>query len=101
MKDDLSTLSEDALKAADGLIADVLKANQRDYSQHRIQIASELYDKGLWNGNWDSSVELEDSELPDLRLIQEDEYDQSMSDDEKPDWNKMICSVPDGYLWEV
>jgi hypothetical protein len=35
----------------------------------------------LFQGNWDSTTDFEDG-TPNLRIIQEDEYDQSMDEDE-------------------
>jgi hypothetical protein len=88
----------EALRNADEVIA-VLKTKGFDYSAHREAIALQLFDEGIYNGNWDSSTDLNDPELKDLRCIQEDEYDQSMPEDEKPDWNDMIDRVGPGYLW--
>ena len=89
-------VSGDALIAADEIIGEMQKRGQ-DYSAYREQIAEELYDSGVWNGNWDSTAYFGDMEP--LRLIQEDEYDQSMDEDEKPDWDDMIAQVQGGYLF--
>lgn len=89
-------VSSDALKAADEIIG-VMQKRGQDYSAYRDLIAKELYDDGVWNGNWDSTSHFGD--MQPLRLIQEDEYDQSMSDDEKPEWDDMIAQVQGGYLF--
>lgn len=68
-----------------------------DFSQYRDQIANDLYENGIWQGNWDSSTNLG---TVTLRLIQEDEYDQHMDNDpDAPDWDTMVSDVHDGYLW--
>lgn len=94
------TTTEESLSSADELIEDVKAETGLDYSEHRELIATQLYEEGLYNGNWGSSTDLEDPNLKDLRLIQEDEYEQSMDeDDEKPEWDDMICQTSDGYVW--
>ncbi len=93
MKDEVS---RDAIMAADEII-DEMRKHGLDYSVYRVQIAKELYDDGVWNGNWDSVAHFGD--MQPLRLIQEDEYDQSMSDDEKPEWDDIIAQVQGGYLF--
>jgi len=45
-----------------------------------LQFVSEEF----YNGNWDLLFESTNPAVDPLRLIQEDEYDQSMSDDERP-----------------
>lgn len=95
--------SDQALECADEIIQ-LLKENAAgDFSAFREQIAIDIYDKGLWSGHWDSSFNpdeyLDNCDLVGFRVIQEDEYDQSMSDDEKPDWDDMMGEVPHGYLW--
>lgn len=86
--------------AADELIGDVKAATGIDYSGYRETIAAQLYHNGIFNGNWDSSTNLEDLQFKDLRLIQEDEYDQSMDEDEdKPSSDDMICQTEGGYVW--
>lgn len=99
---------EEALKNADRVIASLLEQGHGDYSQYRTQIA-DLWagEYGLWEGNDESSTELNDPMLKDLRCIQEDHYDQHMDngeldddgeptpDEDKPDWDDMICSAGD------
>lgn len=74
------TYSTQAYKAADEVIED-LKSLGFHYENGREEIAR-VFDESLWNGNWDSSTEFES--LRDLRFIQEDEFDQSMDEDDKP-----------------
>jgi hypothetical protein len=93
----MNNITADGLAGAD----EVIKAMQRmghDYSAHRDRIALELFENGVWDGNYDSTIEFEDG-LPALRLIQEDEYDQSMDEDEKPDWDDQIDLTRGGYLF--
>lgn len=88
-----------SLNAAQEII-DKLLERGKDYSKHKEQIARELFFDGLFSGNWSVTTNLEDPDLEDLHAIQEDEYDQSMGDDEKPTWASMICYVsPGAYVW--
>ena len=73
---------EEARRAADEVIAESAEEGH-DYSSKREDIAR-LFEDQLWKGNWDSSTTFEDG-TKDLRLIQEDEYDQHMDDDTRPE----------------
>lgn len=66
-----------SFQEADDVIAALLK-HGHDYSSKRAEI-EDLFTNQLYEGNWDSSTDFGDS-TPDLRLIQEDEYDQHMDD---------------------
>lgn len=85
-----------ALSDADTIITALMAGGHGDYSKYRNEIA-DLWDGdyGLWNGNDDCTTDLGDPNLQDIKLIQEDHYDQHMDDDEKPSWDDMICSVGD------
>jgi len=78
----MSTSSTECLAEADQVIKALLEEGL-DYSSKREDIAR-LFDEQLYNGNWDCTTDFEDG-TPDLRLIQEDEYDQHMDDDLKPE----------------
>jgi len=85
-----------ALRDADTIIKALAEQGHGDYSAYRNQIA-DLWDGeyGLWYGNDECTTDLEDDNLRDLRLIQEDHYDQHMDEDEKPAWGDMICYAGD------
>lgn len=71
-----------ALQAANEVIDAVNIATGLDYSQHREEIAK-LFEDYLWNGEWDMATDLEEANgLENLRLIQEDEFDQHMDTDD-------------------
>lgn len=74
-------ISEQAFKAADNLIVRIKNFNGLDYSSKREEIANE-FDTVLWDGNYDTTLHFDN--IQSIRLIQEDEYDQHMDDDEKP-----------------
>ena len=96
----LQAPSPDALLAADRIVSVLMSQHHGDYSAYRDEIAQVLYEDGLWSGNWDASREPPSpGTLPPLRLIEENEYDQSMPDDEKPAWATMIGQVRGGYLF--
>ena len=86
---------KDELNLADQLI-EQLKRHGLDYSAHRTKLATEIWFNGLYAGNDDVTVHFDD--LPDIRVIQEDHYDQHMDDEDKPSWDDMICSKPE-YTW--
>jgi hypothetical protein len=90
---------EEALAAADEVIA-ALKKQGLDYTSLRDEIA-QAFDGGLLEGN-DTEFVYCGPELKDLRIIQEDHYDQHMDEDEdKPEWGSMLCyvaAVP-SYIW--
>ncbi len=93
----------EALRNADDLIERLKKLGHGDYSQYRQEIA-DLWDKGHWDGNWDVTTDLNDPVLKDLRLIQEDEYDQHMDNGDEdgnpaPEWDDMLCDASSAYCW--
>lgn len=79
------TYSEEAYKDAD-LVIFSAKHFGHDYSAGREEIAR-IFDEDLWNGNYDSSTDFETAgiDLPEIRFIQEDEYDQSMDEEDLPE----------------
>lgn len=78
----MSAINTECLAEADQVIKALLEEGL-DYSAKREDIAR-LFDEQLYNGNWDCTTDFEDG-TPDLRLIQEDEYDQHMDDEVKPE----------------
>lgn len=87
LDDEDDKISEDALREADNLILRIKEFNRLDYSSKRDEIARE-FDEVLWDGEWDTTLQFVD--LPSIRLIQEDEYDQHMDDDEKLDFDLQV-----------
>lgn len=86
----------ESYSAADDVI-DALKTLGFDYTDGREEIAR-CFDEGIFNGNWDYTTEFED--LRDLRLIQEDEYDQSMDEDpDRPDEDDVIAEAGGVYVF--
>lgn len=83
----------EAVKLADRLIAAIKAENGTDYTPVRDELIA-MFDDDLLNGNWDTTSDFGGA-LPDLRIIEENEYDQSMDEDEKPDWDSMIVNI--GY----
>ena len=75
-------MSTNCTQEADEVIA-ALQKHGLDYTAKRDHIA-QLFSEYLYNGNWDCTTDFEDGTL-DLRLIQEDEYDQHMDNDDKPE----------------
>jgi hypothetical protein len=82
--DDDSEPGISAFNEADDVIRK-LSSIGKDYSAVRNDIAA-FFDKYLWHGNWVGELEFENG-LPSLTFYQEDEYDQHMDDDEKPDYD--------------
>jgi hypothetical protein len=97
----MSDFMDESYAAADEVIEDVLAATGKDYSAVREEIAG-VFDGYLFHGVWDMSTGIENTELKDLRFIQEDEYDQRMDDDpDKPDWDSQICYSAGHYVFFV
>lgn len=83
--------SADALREADGII-EALQKQGLDYTAGREEIAR-VVDEDIWGGNYDSTTDFDPAlGLRDLRIIEENEYDQSMDEDERPSWDSMITS---------
>lgn len=92
-------MNADSLRAADEVIAGVLAETGINYEPARNAIA-ELFDDYLWNGTYQMSTDLDpDLGLKDLWLILEDEYEQSMDEDEKPDWDSQIGYFAGHYVF--
>ncbi len=84
---------------ADRVIAQLNKITGRNYISCREDIAV-LFDTQLFDGNWDASTDWDDTVtgVPNLRIIQEDEFDQSMTDSDK-DGLEQICDVGSYYVF--
>lgn len=87
---------------ADQIIKELRQKTGIDYSRGREQIADTINEE-IWNGHWDAHVEFlpehGNPEMRDLRIIEDNEYDQSMDEDEKPDWDSMLCESSAGYVF--
>jgi hypothetical protein len=91
------TYMNESYESADQVISS-LSAQGHDYSAYREEIAR-AFDEGIYEGNWDWTTDINVEGIQELRLIQEDQYDQHMDDDpDKPDWDDMLCSGP-AYVW--
>ena len=78
-------------------IIDLLNDKENlDYSSKFNAISKDIENYVL-NGSWDHTIDLDDDNLPSIRIIQEDEYDQHMDDEEKPDWEELL-QVDSYYL---
>ncbi|HET8688950.1 MAG TPA: hypothetical protein VFM18_20260 [Methanosarcina sp.] len=89
-------LMQESIDAAQELIQQ-LKEFGSDYSKYELKIAEKMFENGILRGRWDTVVHFDDK--PSLRIINDDEYEQHMDDDEKPEWDDMICSHSYGYVW--
>lgn len=97
----MTMICDEAYAAADEIIEALLQ-DGKDYSKHRDQIALEGFENGLLQGNWDTSVHLQDDNLQDLRIINEDEYDQHMDEDEdRPEHSEIAVNTSLGYVWLI
>lgn len=91
--------SQEAINSADRIIKAVKDKNGNDYSVLRDDLIA-LFDNELFNGFWDTTLDAEDSGLPNLRIIEENEYDQSMDEGDKKKLGKPICYVGH-YVFEA
>lgn len=87
------SLDIECRKAASRAI-EALKAQGHDYSAKHEDLAV-LFAR-LWHGNRDCSTDFGDGS-PDLRFIQEDEYDQHLTDG--PDIDKQLCFTDGHYVF--
>ncbi|MCZ7862697.1 hypothetical protein O9X98_15080 [Agrobacterium salinitolerans] len=87
------SLDIECRNAADRAIA-ALKAEGHDYSAKQEDLA--ILFARLWHGNWDCTTDFGDG-TPDLRFIQEDEYDQHLTDG--PDIEKQLCFTDGHYVF--
>jgi hypothetical protein len=96
------TYEEEIAKSADQAIADLLASGNSDYTPHREAIIETF--KLLLNGNWDCTTDIDQdgaNALPDLRFIQEDEYDQSMDEDDKEALGDELTYTAGHYVFEA
>lgn len=86
----------DHIQTTDKVIADILAHGGKDYTPAKQNIA-DLFNDILWCGNWDATTELDPAlGLPNLRFIQEDEYDQVMDNQGVPN---QICYTCGHYVF--
>jgi hypothetical protein len=76
-------LLDQGIDAAEELITNILKHKHYDYTPHKLKIAKHYIDY-LWCGNWDTTLYFDN--MPSIRFMQEDEYDQHM-DEPRPDYD--------------
>lgn len=90
-------MDEMSISCADEVVTMMAKRNI-DLSAFRDEIAQELFEDGLLQGNWDSVIVVGDYEI---RCINEDEYEQHMDEDdsETPAWDDMVGSTSLGHIW--
>lgn len=98
----MTTYTDDALKAADNVIGLLFAHRGMDYSSARNAIA-EAFDEYLFEGTWDATVLASEGgrQLPDLRIIEENEYDQSMDEDEDRPENPVGMVSSGHYVFVV
>lgn len=87
-----------AERFAQELVDVMLQSHGIDYSD-QFEFIRTWADENMWNGNWDLTIEFDNPKYRDLRLIQEDEYDQHMDDDENPDWDSMLGDADCYYIF--
>lgn len=91
----------DALQNANKII-EKLSSMGFDYSDKAQELA-DLWDSegtGLWYGNDDAITDFEDG-TRNIIVVQEDYYDQHMSEEDKPDEKLFIIGLPDYvYFYE-
>ncbi len=77
----MGTIANEAGVFAKDIIDLMLQAHGQDYSAQKAFIETWV-EENMWRGTWDLTIEFETGGHRDLRLIQEDEYDQHMDEDE-------------------
>lgn len=90
------SIMQEAYFHADQIIQ-LAKNAGKDYSAAR-EVIAQHFDDIVFNGNYDTYLDLEGFGLPTMRIMQEDEYDQSMPEDEKPDWDDINFDAGGYYI---
>lgn len=92
-------LMQESVESADEVV-EHLKKMGVDISAHHGEIAKDVFDDGLLNGNWDSSISVGGYHI---RAINEDEYEQHMEDnehaDDVPNRDDMAFEGRLGFVW--
>lgn len=79
------------------VIESLLDATGIDYSS-QDEVIAKFFDEYLYHGNYDGTLEFEDSKFRSLRFIQEDEYDQH-ADDSMPDFDEHLTYASGHYIF--
>lgn len=94
----MGVYADDGLWEADEIIKDVLQKTGIDYAPGRDEIAR-MFVEYIWNGESEITTDFApELGLRNLKLIQEDHYDQHMDEDEKPKWKDML-TFSSVYVW--
>lgn len=91
------TIDEEAEELAQRFVEEIKSSAGIDFTPHLAKIQEDIADY-VFNGNWDHTIDVEDDNFPNIRVIEENEYDQSMDDDEKPSWDDVI-DLGGHYIW--
>jgi hypothetical protein len=98
----MPSYEEQVAESADTAIASLLASGCGDYTPHRAALIETF--KLLEEGNWDCTTDIDQDgagALPDLRFIQEDEYDQHMDDGDKEELGEEIAFTNGHYVFEA
>ena len=79
------------------LIKELKNSGYGNYTKYYKQIKSQLYDNGIYNGNYDCTFIPKDSELKSIRIIQEDEFDNDDAEYFSP--NEKQLAFIGGYIF--
>ena len=92
------TVAEESKILAQRMIDVIKSAKGIDFQPHFDTIAGDI-ENYVFDGNWNHTIDVEDSNFPDIRVIQEDEYDQYMDEDDEdtPSWDDLL-QVDSYYL---
>lgn len=92
------TTAEESKILAQRMVDIIKSAKGIDFQPHVGAIASDI-ENYVYNGNWDHTIDVEDSNFPDIRVIEENEYDQHMDEDDEdtPSWDDLL-QVDSYYL---
>ena len=85
------SIEEEAKEVAQRFIDTIKDAKDIDFQPHFDIIAQHIKDY-VFNGMWDTTIDVEDPHFPDIRVIEETEYDQHMDEDDEntPSWDDVI-----------
>lgn len=85
------TTAEESKILAQAFIDEIKRSKGIDFQPHFDTIASDI-ENYVYNGNWDHTIDVDDANFPDIRVIEENEYDQHMDEDDEdtPSWDDLL-----------
>ncbi len=91
------TIAEESKILAQSIIDAIKSSKGIDFQPHFNEIASDI-ENYVYNGTWDHTIVVDDMNLPFIRIIEENEYDQHMDNEDCPQLDELL-QVGSHYLY--